>query len=191
MDVDDALSTKEAQRRLMKKYNIFFDGPVNLSNLSQFPPNLGTYFQHVKELGRTTYKDHCTNISADFHHHPWRHQVRKRADRIAHIAKRCLNTRQNESGWRLNVEHEIMARFSVEVAWYVALVHGPPFAMHTHSNSGSKSCRGRLWRSEQEVIWQGATNPTSPSLKDRQDSRKACGCGSSAFDNTAYVLDST
>ncbi|EXL93514.1 hypothetical protein FOIG_13647 [Fusarium odoratissimum NRRL 54006] len=121
---------REIQRQLMKKYNIIFDGPIDSITNPHWPSNCNTIFDHIRRLGKTDYSEYRESISADFTRFPWRHQAQQRAKRITKIAKRCLESRKNESGWRLALELEVMARFSVEIA--------------------CRNCRGRLWRSEPE-----------------------------------------
>lgn len=117
MDIDKSKRIEGLKADLIKKYNFFFDDPLDINCDTPYPENCRTIFQHITQLGRMTYEDHQSNISADFRHYPWRHEVRKRAERIVHRTIRCINTRQSEGGWRLSTEPEIMARFSVEVAW--------------------------------------------------------------------------
>ncbi|KNA96011.1 hypothetical protein FOXG_01368 [Fusarium oxysporum f. sp. lycopersici 4287] len=108
---------REIQRQLMRKYNIIFDGPIDSITSPQWPGNCNTIFDHIRRLGKTDYSDYRESISADFTRFTWRHQVQQRAKRITKIAKRCLESRKNESGWRLALESEVMTRFSVEIAW--------------------------------------------------------------------------
>ncbi|KAL7762656.1 hypothetical protein ACKLNR_009191 [Fusarium oxysporum f. sp. zingiberi] len=149
---------REVQRQLMKKYNIIFDGPIDSISNPQWPSNCNTIFDHIRRLGKTDYSEYRESISADFTRFPWRHQVQRRAKRIAESAKRCLESRKNESGWRLALESEVMARFSVEIA--------------------CRNCRGRLWRSEQEVdpTTQSAEEDDANSLRARQRRRQPCTC---------------
>ncbi|KAF4335653.1 hypothetical protein FBEOM_10490 [Fusarium beomiforme] len=114
-------------------------------------------FNHIRQLGKTGYSEYRESISADFTRFPWKYQVQRRAKRITEKAKLCIESRKNESGWRLSLESEVMARFSVEIA--------------------CRNCRGRLWRSEQEVV--ATTQPgedDANSLKSRQRRRQPCNC---------------
>ncbi|KAF5589548.1 hypothetical protein FPCIR_6751 [Fusarium pseudocircinatum] len=148
---------REIQRQLMKKYNIVFDGPIDSISNPQWPSTCNTVFEHIRQLGRTDYSQYRESISADFTKSPWRYQVQRRAKRITEKAKLCIESRKNESGWRLSLESEVMARFSVEIA--------------------CRNCRGRLWRSEQEVtaISQSDADDAN-SLKARQQRRQPCNC---------------
>ncbi|KAF5254459.1 hypothetical protein FANTH_717 [Fusarium anthophilum] len=148
---------REIQRQLMKKYNIVFDGPIDSIANPQWPSTCNTIFEHIRQLGRTDYSQYRESISADFTKSPWRYQVQRRAKRITEKAKLCIESRKNESGWRLSLESEVMARFSVEIA--------------------CRNCRGRLWRSEQEVtaISQSDADDAN-SLEARQKRRQPCNC---------------
>ncbi|KAF5671652.1 hypothetical protein FDENT_10828 [Fusarium denticulatum] len=148
---------REIQRQLMKKYNIIFDGPIDSIADPQWPSICNTIFEHIRQLGRTDYSQYRESISADFTKSPWKYQLQRRAKRITEKAKLCIESRKNESGWRLSLESEVMARFSVEIA--------------------CRNCRGRLWRSEQEVtaISQSDADDAN-SLKARQKRRQPCNC---------------
>ncbi|KAG9508266.1 hypothetical protein J7337_001830 [Fusarium musae] len=124
---------REIQRQLMEKYNIIFDGPIDSVANPQWPSNCDTIFDHIRRLGKTDYLEYQS-------------------------AKRCLKSRKNESGWRLALESEVLARFSVEIA--------------------CRNCRGRLWRSEQEAdpSTQPAKEGDANSLRARQSKRQPCTC---------------
>ncbi|KAF0645916.1 hypothetical protein FPSE5266_20014 [Fusarium pseudograminearum] len=157
-----ATNQRGLQRQLMKKYNIFFDGPIDSIANPQWPSTCNTIFDHIRQLGKTDYSQYRESISADFTRSPWRSQVQRRAKRITEKAKLCLGSRRNESGWRLSLESEVMARFSVEIT--------------------CRNCRGRLWRSEQEVV--AATQPGDDevnSLKARQSRRQSCTCNANGL----------
>ncbi|KAL5615818.1 hypothetical protein FOBRF1_004566 [Fusarium oxysporum] len=153
---------REIQRQLMKKYNIVFDGPIDSIANPQWPSTCNTIFEHIRRLGRTDYSLYRESISADFTKSPWRYQVQRRAKRITEKAKLCIESRKNESGWRLSLESEVMARFSVEIA--------------------CRNCRGRLWRSEQEVIATSQSDGDGTnSLKARQKRRQPCNCNTNGL----------
>ncbi|KAF4946513.1 hypothetical protein FGADI_11151 [Fusarium gaditjirri] len=153
---------REIQRQLMKKYNIIFDGPIDSIANPQWPSTCNTIFEHIRQLGRTDYSQYRESISADFTKSPWRYQVQRRAKRITEKAKLCIESRKNESGWRLSLESEVMARFSVEIA--------------------CRNCRGRLWRSEQEVAVTSQSNEDDAySLKARQKRRQSCNCNTNGL----------
>ncbi|KAF4422197.1 hypothetical protein F53441_14301 [Fusarium austroafricanum] len=154
-----APNQREVQRQLMKQYNIVFDGPIDSIRNPQWPKTCEDIFENIQALGKKGYSQYSQSISADFARTPWKYQVQARADWIADKAKQCIEARKNESGWRLSLESEIMARFTVEIA--------------------CKKCRGRLWRSEQEVtaFTQPGDDDHDPnSLKARQSRRQPCRC---------------
>lgn len=101
----------------MKKYNISFEGSIDSVNRSTLPSNCRTVFEHVRQLGKTEFELYRENVSADLLRQPWREQARRRAKRISALATRALKGRKNETSWRLDLEPEIMARFTTEVAW--------------------------------------------------------------------------
>jgi hypothetical protein len=117
-----ASGSKEVRRQLMKNYNISFDGPIDLTTNHRLPPSLEFVLRHIRKLGRTDFDYYREHVNADLLQHPWREQARRRARRIAGLAQLCLDGRKNESGWRLTLESEIMARFTVEVAWCATLL---------------------------------------------------------------------
>lgn len=109
---------KAAMRRLMAKYKIEFLGPVeSLEELNQ-PSSHRTIVSHVQQLGSTRFSQFHETITVDSDERPWRGQIRNRVQRIVKLANVCLKGRKNELGWRLTLESEIMARFTVEVTWY-------------------------------------------------------------------------
>ncbi|KAF4466992.1 hypothetical protein FALBO_6141 [Fusarium albosuccineum] len=159
-----ALDPREVQRQLMEKYNIHFDGPIDPTVSPRWPSSCHTIFQHIRQLGRTEYAEYRDSITADSLRFPWRGQVQRRAKRITEKAMLCIKGKKNESGWRLCLESEVMARFTVEIA--------------------CRNCRGRLWRSEQEVI------PNSQQIEDdinsleaRQSRRQPCACDTNGYNN--------
>ncbi|RYP00327.1 hypothetical protein DL766_007162 [Monosporascus sp. MC13-8B] len=148
---------REGKRRLMEKYRIEFVGPIDsLNERDQARNHHRIIVSHIRRLGRTEFAQYHESVMADSNERPWRDQIRRRAKRIADLAQICRKGRKNELGWRLSLESEIMARFTVEVAW--------------------------LWRSEQEVT-PASANPSSTSLqprnlKKRQEKRTPCVCQS-------------
>ncbi|KAJ3533995.1 hypothetical protein NM208_g7734 [Fusarium decemcellulare] len=153
---------RATQRRLMAKYGIEFLGPVDSLKENDQPSPHVTVVSHVRQLGRTQFSQYHDNITIDSNEQPWRGQMRRRAERIASLARMCLKGRKNEMGWRLTLESEVMARFTVEVS--------------------CRRCRGRLWRSEQEaapkITDENITTWGNRDLQARQQKRKACMCRS-------------
>ncbi|KAK3297244.1 uncharacterized protein B0H64DRAFT_431222 [Chaetomium fimeti] len=146
------------RRRLIKKYKIRFDGPAEspFQSPENWPAARDNLVRSVQSLGQTEYHRYQASISCDSLHRPWREQVRRRAKRVAVKAQTCLANRKNESGWRFEVETEVMARMSIEVA--------------------CKRCRGRLWRSEQEVDPGNTDGAAARRLRERQRDREPCAC---------------
>lgn len=105
---------KEEYRILIKEYRIHFDGPVGED---KWPAGHRKAFDNIRKLGRTEFAQYRESISADSEFHPWREQTKRRAERIADLARLCRDGRRNEAGWRLLLESEILVRFTIEVAW--------------------------------------------------------------------------
>ncbi|KAH8889236.1 hypothetical protein GQ53DRAFT_842939 [Thozetella sp. PMI_491] len=141
---------------LVKQFNIHFDGPVDAVPKEGWPTTRQAIVEHIQKLGKQEYHQYQESISYDVLHRPWREQVRRRATRTVELAKSCLNGRKNEAGWRFSVEAEVMARLSIEVACL--------------------QCRGRLWRSEQEVEPSSWDEEVARKLGERQQNREPCVC---------------
>lgn len=105
---------KERRRRLTKRYNIQFRG---FADEDEWPVAHKTSFQNIKKLGQTDFNLYRGAVTVDSDECPWREQTRSRAERIARLAKICLDGRKNEAGWRMSLESEVLARFTIEVAW--------------------------------------------------------------------------
>ena len=114
-----ASSSKVTHRRLIKKYNIYFDPPLAIpfQHPTSWSETRRSIVNHIQSLGKEQYADYHESIHCDSLHRPWREQVLRRAKHTAQLANRCLADRKNEPGWRFTVEVEVMARMSVEVAW--------------------------------------------------------------------------
>ncbi|KAK0620777.1 hypothetical protein B0T14DRAFT_522131 [Immersiella caudata] len=150
--------SSHTQRRLIKDHGIRFDNPIEDSfhPPASWPDTRKTLVKHVQSLGVRRFQDYKESVSCDALHRPWRGQARRRANRTANLSQRCLEDRKNESGWRFSVETEIMKRMSIEVA--------------------CPTCRGRLWRSEQEVEPGDTAAETVKRLRLRQENRRPCTC---------------
>jgi hypothetical protein len=99
--------------KLREGYNIHFDD----HDESRWPVHLKKTFDNIALLGGTTYGNYNESITFETEERPWRTQTKRRAAMIAETATRCLRAKKNEAGWRLNLEHLILNRFSVEVRW--------------------------------------------------------------------------
>jgi len=114
-----ASNSKKATRKLMQKYNICFDGPISSADRARWPETCKGIFGDIRDLGRRDYEQYQTSISADLRsRYPWRELMKSRARHVVGLAKRCLDGRKNEAGWRMSVEPEIMKRLVGEVNWY-------------------------------------------------------------------------
>src|SRR5271155_4600993 len=101
-------------RILTKKYNIHFDGPVERRACPSSYQNL---FLEVQKLGKVVFEEYCESSVIVSFKEPWKAKTRRRAERLAALANLCQQERRNEAGWRLVLEPEVMARFTIEVAW--------------------------------------------------------------------------
>lgn len=104
----------EQVRLLTEKYNIHFDGPVEPE---AWPSSYKNIFLDLQKLGTVIFEKHSESGLIDSLDKPWKASTRRRAKRLAALAKLCRRERRNEAGWRMLVEPEAMARFTVEVAW--------------------------------------------------------------------------
>ena len=104
----------EELQALTKKYNIHFDGPVERK---AWPSDCENIFCDVQKLGTAVFKEYCESSVIDSLNKPWKVNTRRRAERLTDLASRCRREHRNEPGWRLVVEPEVMARFTIEVAW--------------------------------------------------------------------------
>ncbi|RDL40397.1 uncharacterized protein BP5553_00376 [Venustampulla echinocandica] len=142
---------KQAHRDLVSEYNIFFDGRTDKA---RWPSAHSKTFNDIQKIGRTEIAKYHESVIRGSDK-PWRAQTKRRAERIVAKAQLCLEANRNEAGWRLNLEHEILARLTIEVA--------------------CRGCRARLWRSELEVT-RDPKDKFSKSLEERQKKRKPCSC---------------
>ena len=107
----------ENKRKLIKlseKEHIHFHNPEDIQ-----PGNHQQVFRAIRELGRSNFEQYSHNVTHEIHQKPWRGKIKQQAERIVRLAEDCRHARQNELGWRLKLEPEILARFLTEVTWYV------------------------------------------------------------------------
>ncbi|KIX09366.1 uncharacterized protein Z518_00445 [Rhinocladiella mackenziei CBS 650.93] len=138
--------------RLIEKERIQFHGPDHCR-----PGNHAPVFSALHKLSRYKFDQYVHNFTYEAHQKPWRAKIKQQVERVVRLAEDCRYARQNEFGWRLKLESEILARFSTEVT--------------------CKRCSSKLWRSEVEVL----LNPLDTfrdmlDLKKRQANRKPCSC---------------
>lgn len=104
----------EDLRTLMKKYRIVWLGIIDEAD---WPDGHRDTFRHIKQRGHLTFDTYSEDSDVGLLDEPWRAQTRDRAIRITKKAKRCLDADKNEAGWRFDIEHEVLRRFEIEVAW--------------------------------------------------------------------------
>jgi hypothetical protein len=104
---------KQQHSNLIKKHNIHFDGSVGRS---QWPAAHSQTFSNIQKLGRTEFTPYRESITTDSDAYPWREQTKRRAERIATLAKLCREGRKIEVGWRMLLESKVLAGFTIEVA---------------------------------------------------------------------------
>ena len=100
--------------KLIKEYRIQFD---TQGHPDSWPDSHRQTFADIKELGKKEYQVYSETVDVESDLKPWRAQIKTRAKRISGLANNCRNSRKNEAGWRLNVEPEVLARFTIEVNW--------------------------------------------------------------------------
>ncbi|KAK5447859.1 hypothetical protein LTS15_009358 [Exophiala xenobiotica] len=98
--------------RLIEKERIHFHGPDHRQ-----PGNHTQVFSALRELGRYTFDQYVHVFTYEAHQKPWRAKIKQQVERVVRLAEDCRYARQNELGWRLKLEFEILARFSTEVTW--------------------------------------------------------------------------
>jgi hypothetical protein len=105
---------QEKLRLLTRKYNIHFEGPVERK---AWPSSFENIFLDIQKLGIVVFDEYCESSVIDSLNKPWKASARRRAKRLVALADLCRRERRNEAGWRMVIEPEVMARFTVEVAW--------------------------------------------------------------------------
>ncbi|KIW18880.1 hypothetical protein PV08_03169 [Exophiala spinifera] len=138
--------------RLIEKERIHFHGPSECR-----PGNHAQVFSAIREISSYKFDQYVHNFTYEAHQKPWRAKVKQKVERLVCLVENCRRAGQNEMGWRLKLEPEILARFGTEVT--------------------CKRCSSKLWRSEVEV----STNPSDNfgdilDLKTRQANRRPCSC---------------
>lgn len=108
---------KAIQRRLMATYNISFVQPIETLEKELYPQNHSSTVSDIRQLGKTEFKKYHESIDTDSRERPWRREVRNRVQRVVESAQRCRDARKSEMSWRLTLEPDVLARFSVEVGW--------------------------------------------------------------------------
>lgn len=99
---------------LARKYKISFE---DLQDSSDWPAKYSEGFQHIQTLGKKSLNEY--KGSGPSSEEPWRSDTYVRSQKLAALATKLEREQRNEAGWRSSLEPHILARFSVEVAWYV------------------------------------------------------------------------
>lgn len=99
--------------RLIEKERIHFHGPDHLR-----PGKHASVFSAVQHISTYKFDQYVFNFAHEAHQKPWRGKIKKQVEHIVRLAEDCRYARQNELGWRLKLESEILARFGTEVTWY-------------------------------------------------------------------------
>lgn len=102
---------------LTKKYKISFDGNLPQLERRAWPLQHEKIFLDVQKLGKAVFADYSESSVIDSLSKPWKASTRRRTKLLADKASLCREENRNEAGWRFAIEPEIMARFTVEVAW--------------------------------------------------------------------------
>ncbi|KAL4944074.1 hypothetical protein BDV06DRAFT_188256 [Aspergillus oleicola] len=112
-------------------------------------------FRDIKTLGGRDFHGYHNTATSDVNEKPWRGQVKRKAVRLAFLARRGRKEGRNEPSWRGSLEPEVFHRFTVEVS--------------------CPTCRDRLWRSEIEAAIESTETQVLP-LEERRKQRKPCRC---------------
>ena len=107
-------TTLERISKLIAKYHIDFGGPVEQKS---WPAPYAKMFDDVQRLGKKTFQDYSESSIIESLQMPWKETTKRHAERVVALAKRCRDESRNEAGWRMTLESEVMARFTIEVAW--------------------------------------------------------------------------
>ncbi|KAI3343193.1 hypothetical protein F4824DRAFT_444779 [Ustulina deusta] len=115
-----------------------------------------TSFQDIQVLGDKKFRAWTENDDTRSNQNPW---IRNTTARVKYLVRRACylatHVQPSETGWRMELENEVLRRFSVEVA--------------------CPNCRARLWRSEIEAA-HGKVDKWARELEQRRQRRKSCQC---------------
>lgn len=76
-------------RRLLKKYNIMFRGPVPPE---QWPPSHKATFKDIHDIGNShRYETYAASIDIQSGQRPWRKEIKNRTKIISELAMRSYN----------------------------------------------------------------------------------------------------
>jgi hypothetical protein len=107
----DLKLTPEQYRRLIKEYDICFDGPVPSED---WPTQYVDIFRPVHDIKRLRYEEYKPNEKRALLTVA---EIKGRVARLNRIAYNCRGQRVNEATWRGLTEPDIVSRFAAEVTW--------------------------------------------------------------------------
>lgn len=84
-----------------------------------WPDSHSKLLSDIQTLGDKSDLEYSADVTIDSIEKPWRAENVHRARELAALAKKIGNEHRNEPGWRLNIEHIVLYRFTVEVTWSV------------------------------------------------------------------------
>jgi hypothetical protein len=137
---------------LKRKYNIHFDRLIEAEN---FPVQHRHTFCDIRYLTETKFSQFQQLVTIESEQKPWLQHAIHRAERVANVATRCLDTCKNEDGWRQALEPEILHRFKNDIT--------------------CRSCHGRTWQSALEAAPHPLDGGTEL-LEESRHYRTACCC---------------
>lgn len=111
----------EELRKLIKEYNINFDG---ILPPSEWPAQYAELFRKIYDIKNLAYEEYKpserrTTLAVT--------EMKDRVAKLSRIARSCLLQDANEPTWRGLTESHIFSRFDAEVKWWVILAffHSP------------------------------------------------------------------
>jgi hypothetical protein len=101
----------EQHRKLVKEYNILFEGPIPPSS---WPPKYAEIFQNIRDIKHLLYEEYKPNDRRSMLAVA---EMKDRVVKLNRIAHSCRKQRENEPTWRGLTEPEVVSRFAAEVVW--------------------------------------------------------------------------
>ncbi|KAI0467816.1 hypothetical protein F4859DRAFT_517685 [Xylaria cf. heliscus] len=144
--------TDNSQYQFTARHDIVFKRPGD-----KWPRVHERCFQHIQVLGDKKFQTWSESNGIRSEQEPWVRDTTTRAKYLVNQAcDLAMRVHPNESGWRIQLEHDILRRFSVEVA--------------------CPHCRSRLWRSEMEADYNTKIDKWAQELEERRKRQKTCQC---------------
>lgn len=98
---------------------IIFGAPLGPRDSPLWPSSCRNIFRHIRQINTAEPEHYQGGTSADSLYKPWKEQTVLRSKQIARLAKGHVQKGENAHEPGLNeLERVVLARFSVEVAWY-------------------------------------------------------------------------